>query len=269
MDERAFAGARDPGHHRQHPERDVHADVLEVVQIGALDRQVPARGTHRLPQARTVFEVAAGEGAGGAQPGHVPAVAEPPAGRSRARAEVDDVVRDRDDLRLVLHDEHGVALVAQPQQEVVHAPDVMRVQSGGGLVEDVRDIRQRGSQVPHHLDALGLAPGERAGGTVQTEVAQADLDEGVEQVPQIREQRGHARVVDPADEGGEFADLHRRALGDVHPVDARGERGRGEAAQSGQSAKTTARSTNARMWDCMASRSLARYVRWILVTRPS
>src|ERR1700759_5688084 len=34
------------------------------------------------------------------------------AGGAGARAEVDDVVGDRDQLRLVLDDEHGVALVA-------------------------------------------------------------------------------------------------------------------------------------------------------------
>jgi hypothetical protein len=36
----------------------------------------------------------------------------------------------------VLHDEHGVALVAQPQQQVVHPLDVVRVQPDGRLVED-------------------------------------------------------------------------------------------------------------------------------------
>lgn len=138
------------------------------------------------------------------------------------------MVGDRDDLGLVLDDQHRVALVAQPQQEVVHALDVVRVQAGGRLVEDVRDVRERGAEVADHLDALGLAAGEGAGGPVQAEVAEADLDEGIEQVAEVAEQRGHARVVDPADEGGQVADLHRRAVGDVHPVDAGGQRGGGE-----------------------------------------
>src|SRR3712207_7064283 len=56
------------------------------------------------------------------------------------------VVGDRDRLRLVLHDEHRVALVPQPQQQVVHPLDVMGMQPGGGLVEDVGDVRERGAE---------------------------------------------------------------------------------------------------------------------------
>src|SRR6185437_12345295 len=49
------------------------------------------------------------------------------AGRAGAGAEVDDVVGDRDRLRLVLHDQDGVALLPQAQQQVVHPGDVVRV----------------------------------------------------------------------------------------------------------------------------------------------
>jgi excinuclease UvrABC ATPase subunit len=57
-----------------------------------------------------------------------------------AGAEVDDVVADRDRLRVVLHDEHRVALVAQRDQQVVHPLDVVRVQADRRLVEDVGDV---------------------------------------------------------------------------------------------------------------------------------
>ena len=39
--------------------------------------------------------------------------------------------------------------------------------------------------------------------------------------------------------------------------------------QSGQAVNVTARSTNARMWGCIASTSLARNDCWILGTNPS
>jgi len=42
------------------------------------------------------------------------------------------VVGDRDRLRLVLDDEHRVALVPKPQQQFVHPLDVVRVQACGG-----------------------------------------------------------------------------------------------------------------------------------------
>ena len=53
------------------------------------------------------------------------------------------MVADRDGLRLVLHHQHGVALVAQPQQQTVHAFDVVWVQPDRRFVEDVGDIGQR------------------------------------------------------------------------------------------------------------------------------
>ena len=104
-------------------------------------------------------------------------------GRARAGAEVDDVVGDRDRLRLVLDDEHGVALVAQPQQQVVHPLDVVRVQPDRRLVEDVGDVGERRAEVADHLGALRLAPRERARRPVEREVAQPDLRERVEGLP--------------------------------------------------------------------------------------
>jgi hypothetical protein len=52
------------------------------------------------------------------------------------------VVGDGDRLRLVLHHQHGVALVAEAQQQIVHALDVVGVQSDRRLVEDVGDVGQ-------------------------------------------------------------------------------------------------------------------------------
>ena len=82
--------------------------------------------------------------------------------RAGAGAEVDDVVGDRDRLGLVLHDEHGVALVSQLQQQVVHPLDVMRVHADRRLVEDIGDVGERRTEVADHLGALGLSAGQRA-----------------------------------------------------------------------------------------------------------
>jgi len=90
--------------------------------------------------------MAAGDGAAAPQPLDGALEAHGAARRTGAGAEVDDVVGDRDRLRLVLHDEHRVALVPQPQQQVVHPPDVMGVQPDGGLVEDVGDVGERGAR---------------------------------------------------------------------------------------------------------------------------
>ncbi len=132
------------------------------------------------------------------------------------------MVGDGDRLRLVLHHQHGVALVAQAQQQVVHPLDVMGVQSDGRLVEDVGDIGERGAEVPDHLGALRLAAGERARGPVEREIAEPDLHERVQGVTELGEQRRHRRIIDPAGPFGKVADLHRADVGDVDLADPRG-----------------------------------------------
>src|ERR671922_853949 len=122
----------------------------------------PARrwASHRLLECGPVVEMAAGEGAAGPQPLQDALEYHLPTGRPGAGAEVDDVVGDRDRVRLVLHDEHRVALVAQPQEQLVHPLDVVRVEPDGRLVEDVGDVAQARAEVPDHPYPLGLAPGE-------------------------------------------------------------------------------------------------------------
>jgi hypothetical protein len=143
------------------------------------------------------------------------------AGGAGAGAEVHDVVGDRDHRRLVLHHEHRVALVPQPQQQVVHPLDVMRVHADGGLVEDVGDVGERGAEVADHLDALCLAAREGARGAVEREVAKPDLGERVEGAPQRRQQGGGGRLSEAPHPAGEVGDLHRAGAGDVEPADPR------------------------------------------------
>ena len=75
-------------------------------------------------------------------------------GSARAGAEIDGVVGDRDRLRFVLDDEHGVALVAQPEQQVVHLLDVVGMKPDRRLVEHVGDVSERRSELADHLGAL-------------------------------------------------------------------------------------------------------------------
>jgi len=136
--------------------------------------------------------------------------------------EVDDVVADRDHLRLVLHHEHRVALVPQPQQQAVHPLDVVRVQPDRRLVEDVGHVGEGGPELADHLDALRLAARQAARRPVEREVAEPDLRERVEGVPQRGEQRRHRRLVEPGDPFSQVADLHRARVGDADPADPRG-----------------------------------------------
>ena len=221
VDQRALARAGHAGHHHQHAERDVDVDVLQVVGAGAAHLQRlrgvrtdcfrEARSSRCCPVIVSLDR----------SPSTLPSNTTSPPSAAGARAEVDDVVGDRDRLRLVLDDQHRVALVAQLQQQLVHPLDVVRVQPDRRLVEDVGDVGQRGAELADHLGALRLAARERARRPVEREVAQPDLDERVEGVPQRLEQRRHRRLVDAADPLGQVADLHRAGVGDVDPLDLR------------------------------------------------
>ena len=184
VDQRALARTCDTGDDAKHAERNVDVDVLEVVRRGATHLERAGRRTHRVLDRGPVVEVAAGDGVTPPQPFHASLEADAAALGACAGAEVDDVVSDGDGLRLVLDDEHGVALVAQLQQQLVHPLDVVRVQADRRLVKDVGDVREGGAQVPDHLGALGLAAGQGARRPVQREVAQPDFGERVEQVLQ-------------------------------------------------------------------------------------
>ena len=145
------------------------------------------------------------------------------------RPEVDHVVGNLDHFRLVLHHQHGVALVSQLPQQLVHPLHVMGVEAGGRLVEDVGDVGERRPDVADHLDALRLAARERPRRAVQAQVSEPDLDERVEGVPQGSEQGRQGRLVEAAEPVRQVADLHRAGVGDVDAPDPRRPGGRGEA----------------------------------------
>ena len=142
-----------------------------------------------------------------------------PAGGTGARTEVDDVIGDGDRLRRVLDHEDGVALVAQPQQQVVHPLDVVRVQPDRRLVEDVGHVGEGRPEVADHLGPLCLTTRQRAGRPVEAEVAQPDFRERVERVPELRQERRDRRLLQPAHPLRQVADLHRAGVGDVDLVD--------------------------------------------------
>ena len=79
----------------------------------------------------------------------------------------------------MLDDEDGVAEVAEVFERGDEALVVALVQADGGLVEDVEDAAEAGADLGGEADALAFAAGERGGGAVEREVAEAD---GVEEL---------------------------------------------------------------------------------------
>lgn len=165
----------------------------------------------------------------GLQPGEVPLVDHLTAVAADTGAELHEVIGGSDDIGLMLDHQNGVALVPQLVQQSDHPLDIVRVQAGGGFVEDVGGIGEGGAEVADHRDPLSLSAGETAGGVIQAEVDQTDLDEGVQQVPQGLDQRfGPGELLSVGIQLREplcqLADLHLGQLRDGPPGDQRGAR---------------------------------------------
>ena len=106
---------------------------------------------------------------------------DPPAFVAGFRSEVDDPVGGLDDVEVVLDADDGVAEIHQAMQDVEQLPEVVKVQAGGGFVEDVERLAGRGlGEFGGELNALGFSTGEGRGGLAQGEVAQADVFERLE-----------------------------------------------------------------------------------------
>ena len=93
-----------------------------------------------------------------------------------AGAEVDDVVRGEDDVRIVLDDHDRRAEFHQMVQHGDELAHLVHMQSGGRLVEDIHGAWQRTlAELARYLDALGLAAGEGRGGLSQTDVVEPHI----------------------------------------------------------------------------------------------
>src|SRR5437764_2804019 len=94
---------------------------------------------------------------------------DPAARVAGARAHLDHPVGSFDDVEVMLDDQHGVSGVHQAIQHAAQRADVVQMQAGRGLVQDVElapppvcfAARQR--QLPRDLEALRLAARERGG----------------------------------------------------------------------------------------------------------
>jgi len=76
---------------------------------------------------------------------------------SRAGAEIDDIVRAANGLFIVLHDQHGVAQVAQVFERSQQPAVVAVVQADRRLVQHIQHAAQLRANLRGQPDALSLA----------------------------------------------------------------------------------------------------------------
>jgi hypothetical protein len=95
------------------------------------------------------------------------------------RAKIDDPVRGLDDVQIVLDDNHCIAVLAQPMQYAEQQFDIVEVQAGGGLVEDVERVASVPlGELSREFDALCLATRQRRRLLSQLDIGQANVHQG-------------------------------------------------------------------------------------------
>src|SRR5215212_1186887 len=103
------------------------------------------------------------------------------ASRTALGPEVDDPVGRLDDVEIVFDDDDRIALVDEPVEHVEQLADVLEMQAGGRLVEDVdRPTRRTLLQLGCELDPLRLTARKRRRRLAQPHVAQPHVDQRLE-----------------------------------------------------------------------------------------
>src|SRR5262249_27549410 len=143
------------------------------------------------------------------------------------RTEVDDVVRGANRFLVVLHDEDGVAEVAQAPQSTDEPLVVPLVQPDARLVEHVDDATELAAELAGEANALGLTAAQRGPRAIEREVVETDVQEKEQPASDLGQRALGDELL--ARREGNFAEMivagahrHRRNVG--HPLAERAHR---------------------------------------------
>ena len=84
------------------------------------------------------------------------------------------MVSGRDNLRVVLHDNHRVAPVADLAEDLEQAGVITRMQTDRWLIENKQGVDEGGPESSRQVDPLHLSPREGTGLPVQRQVPETD-----------------------------------------------------------------------------------------------
>src|SRR3546814_18406648 len=98
--------------------------------------------------------------------------------RSAFGAEVEDIIGGLDDVEIMLDDDHAVALLDERLEHFEQLADILEMEPGGRLVEDVERLPGRTPrQFLGELDALCLAARQRRRLLPDLDIAKAHADD--------------------------------------------------------------------------------------------
>ena len=182
VDQRGLPGTRDAGNAGEESRRDVHRYLFQVVACGTYQAD-SALPVHRHASARHLDTLLAGQVLAGKRClGRLDTLQRPrsddfAAVDTRARADIDDVVRRANRFFIVFHHQYSVAEVAQVGEGAQQAGVVALVQAYGGFIQDIQDADQAGADLACQADALRLSSRERLRAAVERQVVQSHVDE--------------------------------------------------------------------------------------------
>ena len=102
---------------------------------------------------------------------------------ARSRTQIDHVIGGGNRVRIVLHDQHGIAQVAQAFQDFDQPVRVARMQADRRLIEHVERADQMRAERSRQLDALRFAAGKRRGQPVKRQIIEAYFIEEAQALP--------------------------------------------------------------------------------------
>ncbi len=222
-DQCRFAGAADPGHAHQLPERNAYIDGLEIVFADTVQFQ---RCAILVGWSRHACDTALAPQPGGGQRarrivdrGGLAEKHQLPAGMPRAGAHIENPVGGQHQLRVVLDHQQRIPGITQTAQHRHHLRHVTRMQSDARLVEHEQGIHQRGAERRGQVDPLHLATAQRARLAIQRQVPDPYLDQETQPRTDLG-QHHRAGFVEPRGQ----ADGGKKCF---HPLDRQGTK-RGE-----------------------------------------
>ena len=121
---------------------------------------------------------------------------------------IDDMVGNRDDIRIMFHHKDCIALVTQLLQQVIHPVDIPGMHSCTGFVKNISHSGQAAAHIPDKLQALRLPAGQRRSFTVQVEIGQADFNHPVQPLYESLHQQINCRLRDFCQDLPQLCQLH-------------------------------------------------------------